>query len=206
MSDFASNLVYLRQRSGLSQQDVANYLKCSRSRIGMFETGNREPNIETLEALADLFNVDIDFLTGRIASNEWSYHFRQRLNEIISIQNSEDLIAAGLNIEELELIIAGTIPLSFDDACNIVDILGVSFDYMLGIKEKETPRNAFDFVEENQEGALSEQFSLNETEKSLVNDFRKLNSSGQKYILQTMAMTVQTYSEKNNTVSDVELA
>ena len=35
------------------------------SAIGMWEQGRREPDYETLESLADFFNVDIDFLIGR---------------------------------------------------------------------------------------------------------------------------------------------
>ena len=31
----------------------------------MYERGEREPGIETLEAFADCFNVDMDFLLGR---------------------------------------------------------------------------------------------------------------------------------------------
>ena len=31
----------------------------------MYETGAREPDFETLEKIADFFNVDIDFLLGR---------------------------------------------------------------------------------------------------------------------------------------------
>ena len=31
----------------------------------MYENGSREPDYETLEAIADYFNVDIDYLLGR---------------------------------------------------------------------------------------------------------------------------------------------
>ena len=31
----------------------------------MYETGQREPDFETLERLADFFNVDLDYLLGR---------------------------------------------------------------------------------------------------------------------------------------------
>ena len=40
-------------------------LKVSRSTIGMYETGSREPDFETCEAIADIFNVDMDYLLGR---------------------------------------------------------------------------------------------------------------------------------------------
>ena len=31
----------------------------------MYERGERQPNFEVLEAIADFFNVDIDYLLGR---------------------------------------------------------------------------------------------------------------------------------------------
>lgn len=35
------------------------------SSINMYERGEREPGIETLEKIADHFNVDIDYLLGK---------------------------------------------------------------------------------------------------------------------------------------------
>lgn len=58
-------LVYLRKRSGLSQQELADKLEMTRSAIGMYETGRREPDLETLEIFADFYNVDMNTLTGR---------------------------------------------------------------------------------------------------------------------------------------------
>lgn len=40
-------------------------LDVSRSTVGMYETGGREPDFETMEAIADIFNVDMDYLMGR---------------------------------------------------------------------------------------------------------------------------------------------
>ena len=34
----------------------------------MYELGKREPDFETLEAIADLFNVDMNFLLGKVGS------------------------------------------------------------------------------------------------------------------------------------------
>lgn len=64
MAQLNDMLVFLRKREGLSQQELANKLKISRSTIGMYETGKREPDLETLEALADFYNVDMNTLTG----------------------------------------------------------------------------------------------------------------------------------------------
>ncbi len=55
----------LRTEKGLSQDQLAALLGISRSAVGMYETGKREPDLETCEAIADIFNIDMDYLTGR---------------------------------------------------------------------------------------------------------------------------------------------
>ena len=65
MAQLSDMLTYLRKRKGLSQQELANTLKISRSAIGMYETGKREPDLETLEVFADFYNVDMNTLTGK---------------------------------------------------------------------------------------------------------------------------------------------
>ncbi len=64
MARFSEMLAYLRKKENISQEELAKKLNMSRSRIGMYETGQREPDFETLEAFADFFNVDMNTLTG----------------------------------------------------------------------------------------------------------------------------------------------
>ena len=64
MTKLSDMLVYLRKRSGLSQQQLADALGIGRSAISMYETGKREPDLEGLEAFADFYNVDMNTLTG----------------------------------------------------------------------------------------------------------------------------------------------
>lgn len=68
MAALSDMLTYLRKRQGLTQQQLADKLNMSRSAIGMYETGKREPEIEVLEAFADFYNVDMNTLTGRVTS------------------------------------------------------------------------------------------------------------------------------------------
>lgn len=67
MGKFQSTLKDLRKSFGLTQDELAKKLKLSRSTIGMYEKGAREPDFETLELIADFFNVDINYLLGRTA-------------------------------------------------------------------------------------------------------------------------------------------
>ena len=59
---FGNNLKRLRQDRNLTQQKLADILGVSRSAIGMYEGGEREPDFETLEVIADFFNVRLDEL------------------------------------------------------------------------------------------------------------------------------------------------
>ena len=65
MPKFNARLRLLRHESNLSQQDLAKILGISKSSINMYERGEREPGLETLEAIADFFNIDMAFLLGK---------------------------------------------------------------------------------------------------------------------------------------------
>lgn len=65
MATFADMLTYLRKSRGLSQQQFADAIGFTRSAVGMYETGRREPDFETLETIADFFNVNMDVLLGK---------------------------------------------------------------------------------------------------------------------------------------------
>lgn len=65
MGKFANVLKGLRIKSGLTQQEMADKLNISRSSIGMYENGEREPSFELLEIIADYFNVDMNYLLGK---------------------------------------------------------------------------------------------------------------------------------------------
>lgn len=63
-TDFSNTLKQLRKNKGITQADLAQELGLSKSTISMYEIGAREPDFETLEAFADYFNVDMNYLTG----------------------------------------------------------------------------------------------------------------------------------------------
>lgn len=65
MSKFSERLKELRKEKKMTQEQLAKKLNMSRSSVEMYEKGEREPGFETQEAIADLFNVDIDYLFGR---------------------------------------------------------------------------------------------------------------------------------------------
>lgn len=55
----------MRQQKKWKQKDVARKLGITESAYGFYEQGRREPSHETLQQLADIFDVQIDYLLGR---------------------------------------------------------------------------------------------------------------------------------------------
>ena len=62
---FKDMLKSLREERGLSQDELARLTQLSKSTISMYENGNREPKFETLEVIADFFNVDMNTLLDK---------------------------------------------------------------------------------------------------------------------------------------------
>lgn len=62
---FNEILVSLRKEKGLTQAELAKQLGLSASAIGNYEQGTRTPDYETLELIADYFNVSINSLFGK---------------------------------------------------------------------------------------------------------------------------------------------
>lgn len=65
MATFSERLVQLRKENDYTQIQLAEKLHLSKGAIGNYEKGVRIPALEGLEAIADLFNVEIDYLIGR---------------------------------------------------------------------------------------------------------------------------------------------
>ena len=65
MSSLSDVLRVLRLRLGLSQDELAKAMGLKRSAIGNYERGIREPDLDTIEAFADFFNVSVADLIGR---------------------------------------------------------------------------------------------------------------------------------------------
>lgn len=72
----------MRRSRKMTQADLANAINQSQSSITMYETGRREPDFETLEALADIFNVPL----SSIVADETSDNLYSPIMETMSSQ------------------------------------------------------------------------------------------------------------------------
>ena len=62
---FSDRLKKLRKDRGITQAEFANKFQISNGTIGNWEAGSREPDMQTLQKIADYFDVSTDYLLGR---------------------------------------------------------------------------------------------------------------------------------------------
>ena len=86
-----------RKACGYTQVSLAKALNVSKGSVAMWETGKRNPEFETLEALLSLLNVSYDYLTGKsketahntlITERKCFRHGRLKMNCMIPSANS----------------------------------------------------------------------------------------------------------------------
>ena len=62
---FGERLKELRLEKGIGQIELATQIGVSKGIISLWEQGKREPTLSSLVAIADYFNITIDYLIGR---------------------------------------------------------------------------------------------------------------------------------------------
>lgn len=109
MAEFKDMLKYLRTRELMSQAELAAKIGVAKSTISMYEVGNREPDFEMLEIIADFFNVDMNFLLGKEESENniaFTAHderdIAKDVNNIMKKLSSGESGPATYNGEELD--------------------------------------------------------------------------------------------------------
>lgn len=65
MDNFKNRLREQRIKSGATQKAMADYLGVTTRAYQFYESGGRYPDFQGLLALADYFDVSIDYLVGR---------------------------------------------------------------------------------------------------------------------------------------------
>ena len=94
--NFGKKLRLLRKLKGYTQEQLAEILNTTRSCISNYELGNRQPDNETVSAVADFFDVSIDYLMGR-SEVSFSVKTNNKLRELQKINNTAE------NIKEIDL-------------------------------------------------------------------------------------------------------
>mgnify|MGYP001074117467 CR=1 FL=1 len=67
---FPARLKKARYDTGFTQREVSKETGISQPSIAQYETGTREPDIETLGILADFYEISLDWLIGTKGSRK----------------------------------------------------------------------------------------------------------------------------------------
>lgn len=65
MENFSERLKTMRADSGKRQKDIADAIGITSRAYQYYENGTKEPTLSKIIALADYFDVSIDYLVGR---------------------------------------------------------------------------------------------------------------------------------------------
>lgn len=93
---FAKRLAQLRQEKGLSQQKLADILKCSKSTISLYETGDTVPDAKNIVGLCDIFGVSCDYLLCQT-------DYRRPENERLTVEEMGYSEKAAQKLNDLDL-------------------------------------------------------------------------------------------------------
>lgn len=72
MPSFGEILRHLREQADISQEDLGKAVKCAKSTISQYELNKRNPDLNTLTAIADYFDISVDYLLGRTDKKSFS--------------------------------------------------------------------------------------------------------------------------------------
>lgn len=65
MLKYGDRIAHLREKRGLTQEELSNKMGISRAALSHYETNRREPDYETINKIANFFHVSVDYLLGR---------------------------------------------------------------------------------------------------------------------------------------------
>ncbi|SDC03212.1 DNA-binding transcriptional regulator, XRE-family HTH domain [Paenibacillus sp. UNCCL117] len=70
MGQIGNRIAALREKQGMTQEDLSLKLDISRASLSHYEKNRREPDYDTLVNIANFFKVSIDYLLGRTEDPE----------------------------------------------------------------------------------------------------------------------------------------
>jgi transcriptional regulator with XRE-family HTH domain len=99
---FGTRIKELRKKKKFTQTDIAKRLGIPRGTYSNYELGNREPDFNTVEKLADIFEVSIDYLLGRTTEEEPSREEEQPDPDKIIAEKLLSYLHQGFTNEEIK--------------------------------------------------------------------------------------------------------
>ncbi|MER1958840.1 MAG: helix-turn-helix transcriptional regulator [Solibacillus sp.] len=91
MASLGSRIKGLREKYNISQKDFAVKIGVSNVVLSRYESDERKPDYDTLQLIADFFEVSTDYLLGRIEKNPQITKHEQDEAEFQAFANNPSL-------------------------------------------------------------------------------------------------------------------
>lgn len=88
MYSLGDRIKSLRERNGISQKDFAKKINVSNVVLSRYESNERKPDYDTLQLIADYFEVTTDYLLGRTDFPEYN---KQQQSEFERFKDDPEL-------------------------------------------------------------------------------------------------------------------
>lgn len=98
-------IALLRRGKGWSQTELARQLHISASAVGMYEQGRREPSLEGVVELAEVFGVSADYLLTGHPLTQTDEHAISALSTSNILGSHSRRRDGGFSREELQLLL-----------------------------------------------------------------------------------------------------
>lgn len=85
---YGERLKKLRNRKGFSQKELTDRLNLNRSTYARYELCQTQPDFDTLDKLANFYDVTVDYLLGRSNDPELTEEQQKEYNELEEIIES----------------------------------------------------------------------------------------------------------------------
>ncbi len=227
--NLGEKLKIYRERKNLTQKDVAEYLELEPAAISKYESGSREPNIESLKRLSEIFEVSLDELLKdeekldisklnilKILREQKDMKLKGNLyhnTQIAFTYNSNHIEGSRLTEEQTRYIFeTKTMLAEKDTIIQIDDIIETTnhfklIDYMIDIAEKplteELIKEFHKILKTGTSDAEKEWFNVGDYKK-LANEAGSLKTVAPRYVQSHMKKLLDWYNSiKEITVKDI---
>ena len=140
----------LRIKSGLSQRALAERLHFGSGAIGNYESGLRVPDADTMNALAEFFNVPVaDLAFGPQLTPAQYAAFNDKVLDALAHTSSDDLAVMEIDEYYIRMALRRRDPIREDRARQLLGCFGISLDAIMETKTDqyfEAPENDFAYA------------------------------------------------------------
>ena len=168
-----NRIAELRKEKGLTLQQVADAIGVGNNTISRYETGKREPKLETWIKLADFFNVPVSYLQG---VGEYNYEDPQEIEK----RTKHTLKELGFNIED-------------EDAANEIIMESADLSYKIRDNLLKNLNNYYNIFLKSKQSTLSDRQT-----RKLSKEFDRLSYFDQNILDFNLSMLFYLMLSKND--------